>query len=442
MEMALASAELAYNKKTHVVRNRQKIKEKSDRLNHYRSRTPRARTPKKWVTSKKEKSVSELNDENKSKLRKQQQKKRRPKSARRSVISLRGNKYKVIQHSPIVNDRNTKRIQSPLSLKKNKIITTKGKNKKTYVKNTNTHYSSASKYRHFGHNNSRLKPGEVPIQDKAKKKRKKKKKKKMIEMSADDLLIMSNNNTLHSSPSSRMKLKKKTKSNSTKRSVLTIKRKKQMENNDINDSASAPQLRMQVIVNNKSKNQKSVNELHSHQASTNEMNDSMIMHESDSEEDTELNQAIEKLEMSRQERYNSKYHLYAIKLQAAWRGYVFRKETFIDMSHGIMFLSQEICERITPFFIKIRTTTRNDNEGGGPCIETVFKHPVFSRNMICMTIYPFLNVKRVDMMSKTIDNENLVGRNSSSNSGRKKNTPRSLKLPKRNVVGKYMFVRG
>ena len=105
-------------------------------------------------------------------------------------------------------------------------------------------------------------------------------------------------------------------------------------------------------------------------------------------------------------------------------------------------LSQEICERITPFFIKIRTTTRNDNEGGGPCIETVFKHPVFSRNMICMTIYPFLNVKRVDMMSKTIDNENLVGRNSSSNSGRKKNTPRSLKLPKRNVVGKYMFVRG
>ena len=46
------------------------------------------------------------------------------------------------------------------------------------------------------------------------------------------------------------------------------------------------------------------------------------------------------------------------------------------------------------------------------------------------------------MMSKTIDNENLVGRNSSSNSGRKKNTPRSLKLPKRNVVGKYMFVGG
>ena len=62
--------------------------------------------------------------------------------------------------------------------------------------------------------------------------------------------------------------------------------------------------------------------------------------------------------------------------------------------------------------------------------------------MICMTIYPFLNVKRVDMMSKTFGNENLVGRNSSSNSGRKKNTPRSLKLPKRNVVGKYMFVRG
>ena len=182
MEMALASAELAYNKKTHVVRNRQKIKEKSDRLKHYRSRTPRARTPKKWVTSKKEKSVSELNDENKSKLRKQQQKKRRPKSARRSVISLRGNKYKVIQHSPIVNDRNTKRkeqrIQSPLSLKKNKIITAKGKNKKTYVKNTNTHYSSASKYRHFGHNNSRLKPGEVPIQDKAKKNGRRKRRRK------------------------------------------------------------------------------------------------------------------------------------------------------------------------------------------------------------------------------------------------------------------------
>ena len=185
MEMALESAELAYNTKDHIHINKKKLKEKSDRLKHYRSKTPRARKPKRWKIAKREMSVGELNVNNKAALAKQARRKR-PQSARllrsKSSTSSR-NKYAVVARAKT----------------------------HTTLQNKNTFYSSTSKYRHYGENNTRLAQEQTVASPKKKKTFRKKKRvkgKSNAQASSGEILAGKAHET--SSPS-RIKMKKQSK---------------------------------------------------------------------------------------------------------------------------------------------------------------------------------------------------------------------------------------
>ena len=95
--------------------------------------------------------------------------------------------------------------------------------------------------------------------------------------------------------------------------------------------------------------------------------------------------------------------------------------------HNTMHLSPDLCRRLTLHWQKVRSTSKSDMDGGA-CIETVFKHPVYSSNMIIVTTYLFLRVKRIELFGSLNDS-----------SGQNSTARRAKKLPRSSVVCKYLF---